>query len=263
MKETISLVDSHAHLSMKEFDEDRVQVIERAFQAGILSILCPAEVTESQNLKTALELIKKYKNIIMAAGVHPHRARFFTPECSRRIEELARAKKIKAVGEIGLDFHYNLSEPDHQQKTLRRQLQLAQQLRLPVVIHIRESGQELLASLQEEKFTQGGIVHCFSEDWPLAEKMMDLNFLISFSGIITFPKAYHLRETARKIPIEKLLVETDSPYLIPMVYRGKSKRNEPLYVKEIVKTLAAIKDLPQELIAERTTANFKSFFCLK
>ena len=263
MKESLHLVDSHAHLSLKEFEEDRSQVIQRAFKAGVLAILCPAEVTEAQNLDTALKLIEKYENIIIAAGVHPHQARLFNPECSRRIKDLARAHKIKAVGEIGLDFHYNFSEPYCQQDVFRFQLHLAQELDLPVIIHSRESSRELLACIKEEKFSKGGIIHCFTEDWYLAEKMMDLNFLISFSGIITFPKAYHLRETAKKIPLEKLLIETDSPYLVPLAYRGKLKRNEPLYVKEVANTLAAVKDLPLELITETTTRNFKSFFCLK
>ncbi len=263
MKETVPLVDSHAHLSMREFDEDRHQVIERAFQAGILAILCPAEVTESQNVITALKLTEKYKNIIMAAGVHPHQARFFSPACINQIEDLARAGKIKAIGEIGLDFHYNFSEPHDQKKVFRSQLRLAQQLHLPVIIHSREASKELVTCLLQEKFSHGGILHCFTEDWHLAEKMMELNFLISFSGIITYPKAYKLRETAKKIPLERLLIETDAPYLIPLAYRGKLKRNEPFYVREIAKTLAVIKDLSIELIGERTTANFKSFFCLK
>lgn len=263
MKETIPLVDSHAHLSLKEFDNDRHQVMERAFQAGIQAILCPAEVTESQNLKTALKLTEKYKNIIMAAGVHPHQARLFTPACSSQIEDLAQDGKIKAIGEIGLDFHYNFSEPHDQKKVLRYQLRLAQQLRLPAIIHNREASQELMACLRQEKFTQGGIIHCFTEDWYLAEKMMALNFFISFSGIITYPKAYKLREIAKKIPLERLLIETDAPYLVPLAYRGKLKRNEPFCVKEIAKTLAVVKDISLETIGERTTANFKSFFCLK
>lgn len=262
MKENLALtlVDSHAHLSLENFDEDRAQVIKRAFQQGIKAILCPGEVTEPKSLQICLDLTEKYDNIIAAAGVHPHLAKAFNLDCARKIEELATARKIKAVGEIGLDFHYKFSPPYEQEEALRNQLNLAQKLGLPVILHSRKSGEQLTRAIQEEHFTRGGVLHCFTEDWEMAKKMMNLNFFISFSGILTFPKAHLLREVAKKITLERLLVETDSPYLVPFPYRGRKKRNEPVYVKEVAKTLAEIKSLSLEELAERTSNNFKSLF---
>jgi TatD DNase family protein len=255
-----SLVDSHAHLDMEEFDEDRYQVVERAFEQGIKAILCPAEVTQSQSVSKILDLIEKYQSLIAAAGVHPHQARSFSPKCARKIKELAEAKKIKAIGEIGLDFYYNLSTPAEQDNAFRRQLGLAQELGLPVVVHSRNSGKTLVQTVEEERFSQGGVLHCFTEDWEVAKQVMNRNFLISFSGILTFPKAQLLREVAKKIPLEKLLVETDSPYLVPAPFRGIKKRNEPAYVIEVAKVLAEIKNISLEELGEVTSQNFESLF---
>jgi TatD DNase family protein len=255
-----SLVDSHAHLDMEEFDEDRSQVVERAFEQGIKAILCPAEVTHAQSVPKILDLIEKYQSLIAAAGVHPHQAKSFSPECTRRIKELAEAKKIKAIGEIGLDFHYNLSTPAEQEDAFRHQLNLAQELGLPVVVHSRNSGKKLVQAVEEEHFSQGGVLHCFTEDWEVAKQMMNRNFFISFSGILTFSKAPLLREVAKKIPLEKLLVETDSPYLVPVPFRGLKKRNEPAYVVEVAKVLAEIKDIALEELSEVTSRNFEFLF---
>jgi TatD DNase family protein len=257
---TFSLVDSHAHLDMEEFDEDRTQVVERAFEQGIKAILCPAEVTQSQSLFKILDLIEKYQSLIAAAGVHPHQAKSFSPECSQKIKELAEAKKIKAIGEIGLDFYYDFSTPTEQGNAFRGQLGLAQELGLPVIVHSRNSGKMLVQTVEEERFSQGGVLHCFTENWEVAKQMMDRNFLISFSGILTFPKAQLLREVAKKIPLEKLLVETDSPYLVPVPFRGLKKRNEPAYVVEVAKVLAEIKNISLEELSEVTSQNFESFF---
>jgi len=254
------LVDSHAHLDMEEFDEDRSQVVERAFEQGIKAILCPAEVTNSQSVHKILDLTEKYKSLIAAAGIHPHQAKSFNPECTRRIEELAEAKKIKAVGEIGLDFYYNLSPPAEQEDAFRLQLHTAQELSLPVVVHSRNSGKKLVRAVEEEHFSRGGVLHCFTESWNVAKEMMNKNFFISFSGILTFPKAQAIREVAKKIPLEKLLVETDSPYLVPVPFRGLKKRNEPAYVIEVAKVLAGVKDISLEEIAEATTQNFEFLF---
>ncbi len=255
-----TLVDSHAHLDMEEFDEDRDQVVQRAFQEGIKSILCPADLTNPKSIEKTFDLIEKYESLVAGAGVHPHNAKHFTPSHSQRIEELAQEKKIKAVGEIGLDFHYDHSPRDKQEEALRHQLSTAQKLELPVVIHSRNSGKEVAQAIKEEHFSQGGILHCFTEDWTLAKRMMDQNFFISFSGILTFPKAQPLREIAKKIPLEKLLVETDSPYLIPFPLKSKKKRNEPAHVIETAKVLAGIKKVSLEKLARATSKNFESLF---
>jgi len=254
------LVDSHAHLDLEDFDPDRNQVLERAFQAGVKIILCPADITKPKSLQITMELITKYDNLLAAAGIHPHQAKYFKLDLAPKIRKLASSKKIVAVGEIGLDFHYNFSLPKEQIETFRHQLNLAQELALPVVVHSRKAGQEVAHSVKEEHFSRGGILHCFTEDWETAKRMMNYNFLISFSGILTFPKAQSLREVAQKIPLESLLIETDSPFLVPVPYRGKNKRNEPSYVLEIAKVLANIKNTSLAALAGTTTRNFKSIF---
>lgn len=256
----MEFIDSHAHLDMEEFDQDRNEVINRAFESGIQSILCPAEATNSKSLQTTLELVEKYESVLAVAGVHPHQANHFDAACSKKIRELASSKKIKAVGEIGLDFFYKFSSPQEQKQAFRSQLALAQELDLPVIIHSRNAALEILAAIQDVHFTRGGVLHCFTENWNLAERMMDQNFVVSFSGILTFPNAQSLREIAKKIPMEKLLVETDSPYLVPSCFRGVKRRNEPAYVVEVAKTLAELKNVSLAEIASKTFKNFCSLF---
>ena len=262
-KQTHYLVDSHAHLNMEEFDNDRDEVIERAFKAGVKAILCPAEITDKKNLNTTFVLTKKYKHIIAAAGAHPHHAEKFTPLNAAHIKTLAETKQIHAIGEIGLDFFYNQSSPKQQIKAFRKQLNIAQKLNLPAVIHNRSASNEVISAIKEENFTCGGVLHCFTEDWEFAQQVLKLGFYISFSGILTFPKAHSIREAARKITLNKLLVETDSPFLTPVPYRGKIKRNEPVYVKETAKFLAGLKNISYEEVAAVTSRNFKTCFGLK
>jgi len=257
---SFTLVDSHAHLDMEEFDEDRDQVVERALQEGIKAILCPADLTNPKSISNTLDLTENYENIIAAAGVHPHQAKHFNPEHTQKIEELARSEKIKAVGEIGLDFYYDFSPPDEQEETFRHQLRTAQDLGLPVVVHSRNSGKNVAQAVEEEHFTKGGVLHCFTEGWELAELMLNHNFFISFSGILTFPGAWLLREVAQKIPLEKLLIETDSPYLVPVPFRGKKKRNEPAYMTETARVLAKLKNVSLDVLADITSRNFESLF---
>jgi TatD DNase family protein len=258
--QNLALVDSHAHLDMKGFDKDRNQVVRRAYEKGIKAILCPAEITNPKSLQNTLALINTHENLIAAAGVHPHQAKNFNSECIQKIEKLASAKDIHAVGEIGLDFHYNFSPPDEQLKAFRHQLNIAQKLSLPVIVHCRKSGAEVSQVVEKEKFTQGGVLHCFSEDWDLAKKMMNHDFFISFSGILTYPNAHPLREVAKKVPLERLLVETDSPYLVPVPLRGIKKRNEPAYVIETAKILAEIKNVSLGKLGLITSQNFESLF---
>ncbi|MFQ6070877.1 MAG: TatD family hydrolase [Candidatus Aminicenantales bacterium] len=252
------VIDSHAHLDMEAFDQDRESVIKRALGAGIEAILCPAEVTSSRSLETTLKLQESHAALFAAAGVHPHQARNFSQECLQIIKELCEKHKILAVGEIGLDFHYNYSPPAVQKEAFRCQLSLAQELSLPVIVHSRLAGKEIVEAAKEEKFSQGGVLHCFTDDLETAKQMIDRNFFISFTGIITFPNAHQLREVAEKIPSDRLLLETDSPYLAPVPYRGK--RNEPAYVVEVARTLASLKKLPLPELAELTTRNFTTLF---
>jgi len=256
----LTFVDSHAHLDMEEFDDDRNEVIQRAHQDGVIAVLCPADLTNQKSTQTTLDLIEKNKNITASAGVHPHQAKLFTPDHTQKIEELAREKKIMAVGEIGLDFFYNHSPPLEQESAFRHQLAAAQKIGLPVIVHSRNSGMRTAQAVEEEHFMEGGVLHCFTEDWELAKHMLDQNFYISFSGILTFPKADPLREVAQKIPLDKILVETDSPFLVPSPYRGRIKRNEPAYVIETAKVLAELKRVSLGELAEITTRNFETLF---
>jgi len=254
------IIDSHAHINMEDFDEDRDIVLNRAFKEGISAILCLADLTEPERLQIALDLHSSYENIFLAAGVHPHQAKDFQKEFAEQLKDLAGQKTIKAIGEIGLDFHYNLSPPDIQVSVFRDQLRTAQELDLPAVIHSRNTASQIVECLKEEHFSQGGVLHCFTEDWDMAKKILDRNFYISFSGILTFPKAFDLRETAKKIPLDRLLVETDAPYLTPAPLRKKVKRNEPLFVKETAKLLASLKNISYEELVLQTTENFKKCF---
>ena len=245
---------------MSAFDEDRFDVIQSAFQNGIKAILCPAEITERKSVHITTELARTYKNIYASGGIHPHKAKDFTAESLTKIVNLAEDKKILAVGEIGLDFHYNFSPPDLQILAFRQQLNLAQELDLPVIIHSREASQHIIDCIEEEKYTGSGILHCFTGDWSFAQKMLDKNFYISFSGIVTFPKAFDLRESAKKIPLDRLLVETDSPFLAPIPFRGKIKRNEPKFVKDIAQFIAEIRNTSWSDFSDRLILNFASLF---
>ncbi len=245
---------------MSAFDEDRFNVIQSAFREGIKAILCPAEITEPESIQITTELTKSYENIYASGGVHPHKAKDFTEESLIKIERLAEENIIHAVGEIGLDFHYNFSPSDSQILAFRQQLNLAQKLDLPVIIHSREASQRIIDCIEEEKYSGGGVLHCFTGNWDFAQKMMAKNFLISFSGIVTFPKAHELREVARKMPLDRLLIETDSPFLAPIPFRGKIKRNEPKFVKNIAQFIAEIKNISQSDFSDQTTLNFTTLF---
>ena len=256
----MKFVDSHAHINADDFHDDRTQVIARAFQKNIQAILCPSDLTEPEDLQIALDLSSNFPNIITAAGIHPHNAEKNYPELAAALKRLADENKICAVGEIGLDFHYNLSPPKEQITVFRIQLNIAQDLGLPVVIHSREAADEIASAVKEENFKNGGILHCFTENWEFAEMMIDHDFFISFSGILTYPNAQPLRDVAKKLPLAKILIETDSPYLVPVPHRGRIKRNEPMYVKEVANMLADLKQLDVDEIARMTSRNFASLF---
>jgi TatD DNase family protein len=258
--EVTGWVDSHAHLDMPEFDHDRTEVLERAFTAGIQAVMCPMEAADGESIRKILELMRSRPGVIAAAGVHPHNAKHFTADAESEIRRLAAAGSIHALGEIGLDFHYRFSAPEKQIQVFRRQLRTAQELDLPVIIHSRQAQEAVLTSLAEEGYSRGGVVHCFTESRDFADLMVEKGFYISFSGIVTFPKARDIQETARGLPLERLLVETDSPYLVPSPYRGRIKRNEPKYVRETARFLADLKGISQARMAKATSENFSRCF---
>ncbi len=256
----IELADSHAHLDMPEFDPDRADVVARAWKAGVRSLLCPADITNPASVARVLELTGLCSWIAAAAGVHPHQAKEFQAAHLDKIRELAKDGKLAAVGEVGLDYHYVFSPPEKQKDVFRAQLGLARELDLPVIIHSRQAGKDIIAALVEEGFAGWGVLHCFTEDRATAWAMLDRGFHISFSGILTYPSAGDLRQIAADIPAARLLIETDSPYLTPSPLRGKTARNEPAFVVETARRLADLRKMPLEELANLTLRNFRTLF---
>jgi len=254
------LIDSHAHLDMAEFDADRAEVIRRAGDAGVVAILCPADLTRPESLPTIAGLAGGFPAVLAAAGVHAHQAKDLSPRHLAELRDLAAAGAIRAVGEIGLDYHYDFSPAEAQREALRAQLALAGEAGLPAILHSRLSGSDIIAAVDGERFGRGGILHCFTEDWATARAMLDRGFHVSFSGILTFSKAGDLREVAARVPLDRLLVETDSPYLAPVPHRGSGRRNEPAFVVETARVLAGLKGITLDDLAEATTRNFAGLF---
>jgi TatD DNase family protein len=257
-------IDSHTHIDGPEFDVDREEVIQRARDAGVSAILnVGTGDPHSGVLERAVELAEKHSGLYAAIGIHPHDARLFDDNAERRIADLTQeSDRVIAWGEIGLDFHYDNSPRDVQMRVFSRQLQLARAASLPVIIHTREAEEETIDVLKSE--CQGsnltGIMHCFSGTRGLAEKALDLGMFISFSGIVTFKKAQDLRNVASEVPLNRLLIETDCPYLSPVPYRGK--RNEPSYVVEVARCLAELRGFSLEEMAQITADNFSALFKL-
>ena len=253
------LVDSHAHLDDSDFDADRGAVIERARAAGLRYILVAGGGTGPDRLESPLAIAEGHDWIYASVAVHPHEAQHFTDSHAENILKLAQHPKVVAVGEIGLDFHYNHSPRDVQRQVLIRQMELARQLKLPIIIHCREAWSDLheLAGTYWKPTGLGGILHCFSGSLEDAQTFMDWGFLISFAGNLTFKKAEGLREVVREIPLDRLLTETDSPYLAPVPYRGK--RNEPAYVRGVTQELARLRGLSEEEMARHVLQNFERF----
>jgi TatD DNase family protein len=256
-------IDSHAHIDGPEFDGDREQIIERAKAAGVSTILnVGTGDPHSGAFERAVELGQKHAAIYTAIGTHPHDARLYDDKAEEKIRTLIKSERVIAWGEIGLDFHYDNSPRDVQVDVFKRQLRAARECDLPVVIHTREAETETINILQSEYAgaTHRGIFHCFSGSMALAQKAIELGFMISFSGIVTFKKADELRDVAKQVPLDRLLIETDCPYLTPIPYRGK--RNEPSYVVEVARCLAGIHRIEIEEMGHITTKNFNRFFGL-
>jgi TatD DNase family protein len=254
-------IDSHAHIDGPEFDADRDEVIARARSAGVSTILnVGTGDPHSGAFERAVELGKLYDSVYTAIGTHPHDARLYDDAAEARIKRLIQSERVVAWGEIGLDFHYDNSPRDVQIAVFKRQLRAARECNLPVVIHTREAEAETIEILKTDYdgAERRGIFHCFSGSRELAQRAVELGFMISFSGIVTFKKAEELRETAREIPLDRLLIETDCPYLTPIPYRGK--RNEPAYVVEVARCLAGLHNVAIEEMARITTENFKTLF---
>ena len=249
------IIDSHAHLEMKEFDSDREEVIKRAFDAGVDFI-----ITVGTNLALSLEavtLAQKHENIYATIGIHPHDAAKTDKTTCESLKELAHKQKIVAYGEIGLDFFRNISSREKQIEVFGLQLELAQELNLPVLIHDREAHEQTLKMVKASSVRRG-VFHCFSGDYAMAKQCIDLGFYISIPGVVTFDKAKTIQDIAQRVPLSSLLLETDAPYLTPVPHRGK--RNEPSFIIHTAKKVAEIKKVPWEEVARITAGNTMNLF---
>ena len=255
-------IDSHCHIDGPEYDADREEVIARAREAGVTTMLdVGTGDPHSGAIDRAVDLAEKHEGIYAAVGVHPHDAKLFDDAAERRLLDLARqSPRVIAWGEIGLDYHYDHSPRDVQREVFRRQLRLARERKLPVVIHSREADDETIAILREELtgYERGGVLHCFGGSLAMAQDAIELGFFISFAGNLTFKKAEDLREVARHLPLDRLLIETDCPYLTPVPFRGR--RNEPAHVIETARCLAGIHGKEVEDIGRMTGENFVRLF---
>ena len=256
-------IDSHAHIDGPEFDADRGEVIERAQAAGVSVVLnIGTGDPHSDAFERAVELSKKYESVYTGIGTHPHDARLYDDAAEEKIKKLINNERVIAWGEIGLDFHYDNSPRDVQVDVFKRQLHAARECDLPVVIHTREAETETIEILRSQYAgaQRRGIFHCFSGSMELAQQAIEIGFMISFSGIVTFKKAGELREVAKQVPLDRLLIETDCPYLSPIPYRGK--RNEPAYVVEVARCLAGLHGMVIDEMGHVTSENFQQFFRL-
>ena len=259
------LVDSHCHIDSDAFDADRDDIVARAQSAGVEIMLnIGTGDPHSDDFRKAVTVAEKYDGVYASVGVHPHDAKLYDDAAEAHLIELVTgSKKVIAWGEIGLDYYYDHSPRDVQVEVLRRQIRTARGMDLPIIIHSRDADDETVAILTEEcddDDFRGGIMHCFGGTPRMAEKLMELGFLISFAGNVTFKKAENLREAARVVPPDKLLVETDCPFLTPIPFRGK--RNEPAYVEHTARFLAELNGVDFGTLAEQTTKNFIDFFRL-
>jgi len=257
------VIDSHCHLADDTFAQDLDDVVRRARDAGLERAMVILEAGNAKEAAQALRLDALWPELRFSIGVHPHQAHQYAADPDRAAavvrEQWTATPSARAVGEIGLDYHYDFSPRDVQQAVFRAQLRLARELDRPVVIHTREADDDTVAMLREEGGGQlRGVLHCFTGGAALADSGLDLGFYISLAGIITFPKAEELRQTVRRVPLDRLLTETDSPFLAPVPYRGK--RNEPAHVARVVDALAALHGKPAADLARQTAANFHTLF---
>jgi TatD DNase family protein len=246
------------HIDMPAFDADREAVVARAREAGVARMLVVGCVDAEDGHRRALRVAAEIGEPA-SAGVHPHDAKIMTAAIEDELRGLARERRIVAIGEIGLDFYYDHSPRDVQDEVFRRQVRLARDVGLPIIIHTRDADLETAALLEEEGAGEvGGVIHCFTGGHELADRALALGFHISFSGIATFPRSTVIQEVAARIPLDRLLVETDAPFLAPPPHRGK--RNEPAFVVEVARKVAAVRQVPMEAVGKAALANFARLF---
>lgn len=257
------LIDTHTHIADPEFDADRASVIERALAADVRKMILIG--TDLPSSRRAVSLAERHPFLWAAVGLHPHEAKQMDGPLLQALEALAEHPKVVGLGETGLDFHYNYSSPEEQRIAFIEQIRLAKRKRLPLVVHTREAWEETFEILKGEGAPShaaevGAVFHCFTGDSAVAERAVRFGFYLSFSGIMTFPKALSLQQAAASVDLSRLLIETDAPYLAPQGYRGK--RNEPAYVRVVAEKIAQLRNCPFEKIAEVTSGNAERLFKL-
>jgi TatD DNase family protein len=261
-------IDSHAHLDGEQFDADRDEVLARARAAGIRHIVAIGSGTGPGTLDCAVRLAEKYAELYATVGIHPHEAQLAKDSDFEELEELARRPKVIAWGEIGLDYFYDHSPREVQQRVFVKQMELARAAKLPIVIHNRPSlesdnaWKDFFALIKQHWSSSGlgGVLHCFTGTPSQAKLALDLGFMISFAGNITFPKAPQIRNAGKQVPLDRMLIETDSPFLAPVPYRGQ--RNEPAFVEKVARQLSELRGISTEEIGHLTSQNFYRFFSL-
>lgn len=256
------MIDSHCHLDSDQFESDRQQAIERALAAGVKQMLAIGTGEGPPHLNAAIELAEQHSFFLATVGVHPHHANRVSDPTIPELKRLARHPKVVGIGEIGLDYHYDFSPREEQHDVFVQQLAVARELKLPIIIHTREAWADTIAILRQNwNADLGGIFHCFSEGVEEARAALDLNFHLGLGGVITFPRADRLREAASFAPLDRMLLETDAPYLAPVPHRGR--RNEPSYLRATASRLAALRGITLDELDEITAENFRRVFSAK
>ena len=256
------LFDSHCHLDSSDFDTDRDEVIERAAEAGVDTIIAIGTGEGPPDLEAGIRLAERHRMFYATAGVHPHDAAKATAGTLEEVSRLLSHPKVVALGEIGLDYHYDFSPREAQKDVFIEQMRIAAAARKPIIIHTREAWDDTFALLEQHWASHGvpGIMHCFSGGRAEADRALGLGFYLSFGGIVTFPKATELQRVAAAAPLDRILIETDAPYLAPVPKRGK--RNEPAFIAYTAQKLALLRGVPLEDIAQATTANARRLFAI-
>jgi TatD DNase family protein len=257
------VIDSHCHLAGEEFADDLEAVVERAKTAGVSGALVIVAADDQEEYERALTVVRAWPAVRLSIGVHPHAAGQFAddPSHAGRIvdQRLSACTSSRGLGEIGLDYHYDFAPRDVQQAVFRVQIQLARRRKLPIVIHTREAEDDTFRILSEESDGEvEGVFHCFTGDRAMAQRALDAGFHLSLAGIVTFPRATELQEVAKVVPLERLLIETDSPFLAPVPHRGT--RNEPARVLHVAEAIAALRHTTVDVVAAATRANFDRLF---
>ena len=252
-------IDSHAHIQLDRFDSDRSLVIERAKNSQVSIILVVGFDISTSHL--AVELADRYDHIYATVGLHPHDAKRFTPQTLREIALLAEHPKVVALGEMGLDYHRNLSPKSVQKRVFEEQLDLATQLDLPIVVHNRNAFDDILSILENHSQLTGGVLHCFSENTKSMDRVIDVGFHIGIGGPVTYKKSQDLKQVVKVMPADSFLIETDCPWLAPQLRRGK--RNEPAYITEIATKIAELRQVTIESVGQTSSQNFRKLFSIE